>query len=173
MRHLTERLTAKNKLRHCTFLLVFLLVPLTIVKGIERMVEMLLLICLLMFILRNIDPLFSKYLKVSAPNDPTGAVPFVLPAALFFATGAFVDLVSVIHLIVCGENINSIIVSLQVLTLAVKVTAAKTLVPSARVVLDPTYRPYDRIVRTTGTSHTLDRVEFSQVQVPLNSNSSV
>ena len=174
LRYLTERLTAKNKLRHCMFLLAFLLVPLAIVKGIERMVEMLLLICLLVLILRNIDPVFSKYLKISATNDPTGTVPFVLPGALFFTTGALVDSVSVLDLIVFGgDDINFNALSLLVLTLAAKVTAAKTLIHSARVVLDPTYRPFNRVVQTTGISHTLDRVEFSQVQVPLNSNSSV
>lgn len=168
-----QLVAGRMRLRFCTFLLLSLIVPLTFVKGLEGIIDIGVTVSILALILRYIDPLFSKGVA-----DPSRSVPFIIPATFVLTFGAVSDAVSIVHLLFFSADEPSWIVGLLViLVLATRTAVAKTLIPLARMIMDPAFNPNNSgqtvasedTLLYRGPSHTLQRVEFSEAALPASS----
>ena len=164
-----QLVASRMRLRFCTFLLLSLIVPLTLVKGLEGTIDIGVTVSILALILRFIDPLVA---------DPSRSVPFIIPASFVLTFGAISDAVSIVYLLFFSADEPSWVVGfLFVFVLATRTAVAKTLIPLARMIMDPTFSPYssgqtvasEDTLLYRGPGYTLQRVEFSEAALPASS----
>jgi hypothetical protein len=139
------------------------------VKGLEGTIDIGVTVSILALILRFIDPLVA---------DPSRSVPFIIPASFVLTFGAISDAVSIVYLLFFSADEPSWVVGfLFVFVLATRTAVAKTLIPLARMIMDPTFSPYssgqtvasEDTLLYRGPGYTLQRVEFSEAALPASS----
>jgi len=162
--YLGDRLVAGNRLRVCFILFLILLVPWTVVRGFEGSLDMIVTATIIALVLRNVDPLFKP-----SSIAPSQSIVFIVPAALILALGSLFDATSLVQLVIWGD-IHFWLISLHFVSLASRVSAAKILLPLARMVLDPSFSPHatgslqsQGLLLRAAADNTLNRVEFAQV----------
>ena len=138
--YIVSRLVDKNILRYCTVLFGLLIVPAFLVRGIFGSIDMLITAMFLAIMMRNIDPVIGGITKSVNTSNPGGAIPFILPIAFTVSFGFIVDSMIFIGAVLGGYVVAA---GILVVILATRLAVMKTLIPLARMVIDPNFQPSD------------------------------